>query len=256
MGRGVDGKPHEWVIDVSETPTTEVAARLWARMRLKDVDVEDRDAQVAMSLRYGVVCSATAFVAVSLKEVPGQKPERVDIPVLLPETWSEEAFRGVFAGAAAACAFAGPSVSSLAGGFDPPETAPRSRRLVGGFLGGSRHSGAKLPMTPPQPPKPLPSSTGASRPQLLVDAEAFLERLKDGGAVADAEWQRFVTALKAELLQGWSDLDRARFYEVLVTLRTYGRHAELPKALEVEPADVDARRSWRRARQALGHATP
>lgn len=267
-GSGTDGKPHEWAIAVPDAPTTEVAATLWARMQLKDM--EDRDAQVALSLRYGVVCSATAFVAVSLKEVPGAKPERVDIPVLLPETWNAEAFRGAFAGAAAcrrvsisALSLAGsPASAAFAGGFGLG--APSRSR--GGFLDGIRRvAGSMLPsrppMTPPKAPTPKapPPSTGGSRPQLLVDAEAFLGKLKTGKAVGKGDWKHITQALAAEAktsFTGWSELDRSRLYEVLVTLRPYGYTVDIPATLQTEPTDVDARRNWRRARQALGHATP
>ena len=55
-------------------------------------------------MAYGVACAHTSFVAVSEKKVPGQKPERVEIPVNLPAGWVYEkvfgtgAFRGITVG--------------------------------------------------------------------------------------------------------------------------------------------------------------
>ncbi|MDO8599551.1 MAG: VIT domain-containing protein [bacterium] len=262
VGRGTDGKPCEWAIDVPETPTTEVASRIWARKRL--TEVKDPDAQVALSLRYGIVCSATAFVAVSLKAVPGQKPERVDIPVLLPETWDYDAVFGSSKGGnlAAFAAVAGTGLSrrmtfgAPGGGFLGSErletlslgggASRGGGQDIGGFDVGAIGMADAADDTDPAIP---------TTPQLLEHAERFLVVLEGGGSVEDTEWQAFTTTLAVETFQGWSDLDRARLYEVLATLRTYGRSAEIPKVLEVEPSDVDAQRAWKRARRGLGYAT-
>ena len=67
--------------------------KLWAREFIRET--QNVEKQTAISLEYGVICRHTSFVAISEKEVPGQKPVRVEIPVNLPHTWEmEEAFSG------------------------------------------------------------------------------------------------------------------------------------------------------------------
>ena len=277
LGSSPDGKAYEWDIAVPESSPSSTVSQIWARMRLKEAEGED---QVELSLRYGIICQATAFVAVSLKDEPGQAPERVDIPVLLPETWNYDAVFGNVS--AAFCGFvgsggAGPVFARTAGfGFAPfPD--------VSGLDG---HGLMSLEASPPLP-DPLPNLTtldpteasqdvlsdgfpwdkmapvsvgtapvpAAARPKLLEEAKAFLRMLESGSSISTAEWLAFTNTIASETYLLWSDLDRADLYETIIRIRPYGFIVEIPKALEAEPADAGARRSWQRARQALGFAT-
>lgn len=80
-----DNRPY-WDVDGTGAKACDFAAQVWARDFIRERS-QDVDAQVTASLKYGVICQHTSFVAVSEKEVPGQKPERVEIPVNLPDTW-------------------------------------------------------------------------------------------------------------------------------------------------------------------------
>lgn len=147
QGRGVDGTKHKWTIDVPHETTSPLGALLWAKMQMRAT--HDREEQTALSLRYGLVCASTAFVAVSQKQKPGEKPVRVDIPVLLPHTWEYDDMP--FAAGAGLCRRAavasvqvnclmlmddGPRAAGLAGGtFDRGIGlgAPARRRVTGGI---------------------------------------------------------------------------------------------------------------------------
>ncbi|MFH1098947.1 MAG: VIT domain-containing protein [Candidatus Uhrbacteria bacterium] len=285
LGRGTDGKPHEWPIVVPAEPTTELGSRLWAKARIRAAD-EHREL-AAISLRYGIICATTAFVAVSLKEKPGEQPVRVDVPVLLPEAWDHEAvFGGVVAGGAGSArrcaavrgapAAAGTFVGSISGGVRRSASPRAGTAYLGGTavaksagppaddssddtlgaaeeleameaMGGGAEEMETAALLPNSPP---PAS---SRPQpLLVIAEAILASLKANDIVAEAVWKPFCDALAIETFKDWSELDRARLYEVLVEFRAYARRAEIPEAIVAEPADVDAYHCWQRARRGLG----
>ena len=97
---GLDSNLPFWDVDGAGAKDCDFAAQVWARDFIREKP-QDVDAQVTASLKYGVICQHTSFVAVSEKEVPGQKPERVEIPVNLPDTWVyDEVFgQGVVLGA-------------------------------------------------------------------------------------------------------------------------------------------------------------
>ena len=92
-GRNPEGKEVSWSLSIAGAADCKFAPQLWAREFIRE-NPEEAEKQIATSLRYGVVCLHTAFVAISLKEVPGQKPERVEIPVNLPAGWDYEAVFG------------------------------------------------------------------------------------------------------------------------------------------------------------------
>jgi Ca-activated chloride channel homolog len=104
-GTAADGSPYERTLtavqragDASGTPAT----ALWARARLRDLEdayacvdpgrddvLESLEHQiVATSLRFGVACRFTAFVAVDSRVVTdGSTPHRVTLPVQVPSGW-------------------------------------------------------------------------------------------------------------------------------------------------------------------------
>ncbi|MEV5569642.1 VIT domain-containing protein [Spirillospora sp. NPDC052269] len=95
-GRSPDGSPREHRAPgvKSDAP---MASALWARAHLRDL--EDRYAVsgstaleadiVETSLRFGVLCRFTAFVAVDSRVVSeGQNPHQVTQPVELPDGWT------------------------------------------------------------------------------------------------------------------------------------------------------------------------
>src|SRR5690606_27327273 len=89
-----DGEP--WERRVPATVSGGTAARaIWARARLRDLEdryeIGERDLEqeiVDTSLRFGVLCRFTAFVAVDTRVVAGGEPEhRVVQPVEPPSGW-------------------------------------------------------------------------------------------------------------------------------------------------------------------------
>ena len=114
--RGIrpDGEPWQARIParISDEPT---AAVLWARDHLRDLEdgyaasrpgaTEDRI--VATSLRFGVLCRFTAFVAVDSRVVTeGGTPHRITQPVELPSGWQPPAPPQHFAAAPRMASFA------------------------------------------------------------------------------------------------------------------------------------------------------
>jgi hypothetical protein len=104
-GTASDGAPFEAAVGAVTGGTPAVAAN-WARAHLRDL--EDRYATLAghdtaalarleheitsVSLRYGVLCRFTAFVAVDSAVVTdGKAPHRVTQPVELPSGWGQPA---------------------------------------------------------------------------------------------------------------------------------------------------------------------
>lgn len=266
VGSGADGKPVEWPIAVPAQPTTDLGARLWAKARIRET--EDRDERTTLSLRYGIIGPTTAFVAVSMKAQPGQQPERVDIPVLLPHTWEFDAVRagaslasGGFA--AAACAVMVGEVSDASYGLGPPAAAAASpSRRVGAmrrFVGSVRRIATRSASpVPPQPPDVVPA-TPAPR-DLIVRAKALLELLGAAShdrTVADDQWRQLERLLTEEARQGfvdWSEQDQAELYMLLLQLRDYGYSTAIPEVIRQEPKNPDARRIWQRARRHAGVA--
>lgn len=123
VGDGPKGKKLTWFIDASDAKECDFAAKVWAREFIREHS--DKEAQLAASLKYGVICKHTAYVAISLKAKPGGKPERVEIPVNLPSGWDYEAVFGGAVGALGAKGLfanrVGMAPRSLSRGFAPAD---------------------------------------------------------------------------------------------------------------------------------------
>ncbi len=91
-GKDSDNKKCSWEFSATGAKECDFIAQIWAREFIREN--QDKKMQIDASLKYGVICNYTSFVAVSLKEVPGKKPERVEIPVNLPAGWDYEAVFG------------------------------------------------------------------------------------------------------------------------------------------------------------------
>ncbi len=165
-GRDVSGTKHEWTIDVPQDATSPMGALLWAKMKMRET--HDREEQTRLSLRYGIVSSGTAFVAVSEKVVPGEKPVRVDIPVLLPHTWEyDDTFAGVAIGASVCRRMVGiPVMAVHVAEVNLLERTQSVSRLTGAFGSGPPLRGAG---------PTLGARLGSNDPSLLA---------KVGGAIA------------------------------------------------------------------------
>ncbi|MET8143277.1 VIT domain-containing protein [Sphaerisporangium sp. NPDC005288] len=254
-----DGGP--WEQRLEGRPAEGDAPRaIWARAHLRRL--EDRYAVgehalehdiVAASLRHGVLCRFTAFVAVDTRVVAEGGPRhRVVQPVELPSGWEAPGFAAPIA--AAPMAASAPAVFSVMGGegtlmagggpapgaagapvgdaafgggpFAVPSGAPRGPMFA-------RPSSPR--MAPPAPP--VPHSLDIVRPQLAAE----LARLREQEALAAPERSRYLADLGSRL----------------AALAAYvGGENELSalardlSACEGDPAaDVDA--LWRRAVERL-----
>ncbi len=111
---------------------------------------------------------------------------------------------------------------------------------------------------------PLGSSVNmalkAETPPALKTAEELHTALTIGSTdtAVDAIRLRFKHELEeaeGAKFTGWSELDRARIYLLIVTLRVYGFIFAVADALQFMPCDADAYRLWAKARRLLGQPT-
>ncbi len=145
-GTASDGAPFE-ATAAAVTGGTPAAAANWARAHLRDL--EDRYATRAghdtaalarleheitsVSLRYGVLCRFTAFVAVDSRVVTdGKAPHRVTQPVELPSGWVPQS-----APVASALTVAGGIAPAPAPRPGPPQARPLSGRGPRSAAGGT-----------------------------------------------------------------------------------------------------------------------
>lgn len=147
VGHGEDGKQHRYPAKVADADTP-IGAQLWARSKLRQLQMQRReerhsghgpkdDAFTAISLRYNILGPTTAFIAVSERAMPGQeKPERVDVPVMVPRGWEFDAVSGPLS-AFAAGAPAGPIPVmrvGMAAALGSPMPSATRRRSVGSVM--------------------------------------------------------------------------------------------------------------------------
>jgi Ca-activated chloride channel family protein len=161
-GTASDGAPFEAVAS-AVTGGTPAAAANWARARLRDL--EDRYATLAghdtaalarleheitgVSLRYGVLCRFTAFVAVDSSVVTdGKAPHRVTQPVELPSGWGQQAPAAPVPVALAAASGLAPAPAAprpgAPSGWVPqsgPPSGRRAKQTSGGAVGWTAAAG-------------------------------------------------------------------------------------------------------------------
>ena len=92
----INNKWHCTSGDWSDSLECDFISNIWAREFIREN--KDEGEQTKISLKYGVICSYTAFVAVSTKAVPGEKPVVVEIPVNLPSGWNYDKIFGLSGG--------------------------------------------------------------------------------------------------------------------------------------------------------------
>jgi Ca-activated chloride channel homolog len=226
------------------------ATRVWARAQLRALedrfavqpfyDLEDRI--VATSLRHGVLCRFTAFVAVDSRVVTdGSGPHRVAQPVELPSGWTPAP--GAFdAAPAARLSAAGPvparamapagrtrgvgapaGVGALRPGpaMSPPPGGPVRSPAASRPRGGTAAAGATPDGTVPGGPVP---AGGAGDPR---EDEAAAARTDAARQVAD-ELAELLDQAAAAHGRRWAHLSdlRTRLAGLLVALRGAGAPAE------------------------------
>jgi Ca-activated chloride channel family protein len=268
-GTGTDGKSYEWDIRIPDRETTKLAEKVWVKEKLRKTDDEKK--KTGLSLRYGVLGPTTAFVAVSEKAKPGEKPVRVEVPVLLPHTWE---FSTAFVGSISCrrmTAFRGGGVHSLSGGPLLTRSGP--------CLGLSFFSGREAPPIGSQeehfdadvgagefchlvaPEETLDADTPGTTivPPLLLTAERLLAMVESKAPKKELQkkWAEFKAELESATTaefwksDAWSELNKARLYQILATLAEHGYKVTIPDELEKQPKDADAYRCWQSGRKIL-----
>ncbi len=268
--QGMDalGQPVVLSIDLTKAAECTYAHQLWAREKLRDHQLS-ADQQCAISLGYGVLCSKTAFVAISLKTVPGAKPERVEIPVALPHTWDYDAVFGTgvpMSGFVAAVA-----------GYAPP-TLGIDRGRGHSFIARSHPTyGARFeapddsilfetgpPMTPDLPEDlPIPISTTLPVGSHPVDELENLVKALEAGHLkrpeAEAQWKVLKSKVSVNKMSLWTIEQKAKAYFLLVKLQAFGFTVSQvvlrAVAVKPDPSDKSAFDWWLKARRYLGAAT-
>ncbi|MGC5013909.1 VIT domain-containing protein [Streptosporangium sp. DT93] len=256
--RGLDAAGRPWERRVGATTVDNPAMRsIWARARLRSLEdryaAGDRSLEteiVETSLRYGVLCRFTAFVAVDSQVVAEGGPgHRVIQPVELPRGWASPV-------AAAPMAPMSMTSASYAGAGAAPAPAPPP------------------PMGPPGMAAPgAPPAFGASMPVAGLSQEAAAGGFDDrarilprsapkpaaprGGAVQEPPREQLAQELK--LLRAAESLPEAERLRVLedlgsrlAALAVYlGGHPELTALAEDLRAGGDLDTLWRRAVEGL-----
>jgi Ca-activated chloride channel family protein len=231
-GVRADGTPYEAKM-LAATGGNPASTANWARAHLRDL--EDRyvsldghddgeltrlERQITdVSLRHGVLCRFTAFVAVDSRVVTdGAAPHRVTQPVELPAGWHPAgAGLPLMAGPAAACAAPAPMVPEsaddgaiyLAG---RARSAAMPMEIPGGPGGPAPRPGGPAPLAarrprpapppgrPPLPPGSNPFRGGDARLPVARDQLAGeLAALRREQDAADAERLRFLADLATRL---------------------------------------------------------
>jgi len=245
-GRLASGR--EWRAEVPARPADNPAlAAVWARGRLRDLedahaagrgaDQELERRIVATSLRFGVLCRFTAFVAVDNRVVnEGGRLRRVAQPVDAPQGWDMFGPSPVGAGVAGAVMAA-------------PAATDRSRVVRRAAPAG----GMVRPLLAKASPVPLPGRRAAA--PVVVPLDAYRRRARELRA-------RFAEAGEGERAGRLAGL-RRQLGELLDDLRSVGAPAEELRPLDellAELARLDGERLagaevlagvWERALQVL-----
>ncbi|MBO3745558.1 VWA domain-containing protein [Streptosporangiaceae bacterium NEAU-GS5] len=231
-GTTADGRPWEATAQATRTDSTAPRTQ-WARAHLRALedryaagDTSLESAIVAASLKFGVLCRFTAFVAVDTRVVAEGGPEhRVSQPVELPSGWEMPMPAAIPAAAPmmakmATFTSADPMAPPAPGGPPPfgPTTLPTveaggaasevsvarpaaRRRPAHGF------AGAPMPPSPPGP-KPAATTLDGVRPQL----EEELSRLSQAAGLSEGDRRRYLADLGsrlrvlADMIDGHADL--------------------------------------------------
>ncbi len=253
-GTGSDGKPWEQHTAATITESTS-ASSIWARAHLRDLedrytisgsdDLERRI--VETSLRFGVLCRFTAFVAVDSRVVAeGGTPHQAIQPVEAPDGWATPMAAPMVAPASFTAQMDAPAPPPMAYGAPPPAPGamppPPAPGAVAG-RGSARPPEAAYRMARPPAPGPAPAPRRARRP-LSQEIATELERLRH---VPDDHDQR-LDHLTRELPPILDSLIRHMTSHNLDTTTLRTLRDEL-RHLTTSSAPTDVNEVWTRALQ-------
>ncbi|GHH27484.1 VIT domain-containing protein [Lentzea cavernae] len=237
-GRTRDGSDWQETVAVREHTSAAVRAQ-WARAALRDLEdryaIGDRSLEesiVRTSLRFGVLCRFTAFVAVDERIVSDGTVHRVVQPVEQPAGWERQA--PGFPMPMASFAGGAPSVAAAFGAAPPPPAAPMAR---GDMRPGAapKRMRASAPVAMPRPmPVPPPADSGDLREVVALE----VRRLEKDAALPT--WER------RDLLD-----DLASRLGTLVAGRQGAEYAPLHGLISEITAGGDVDALWARALEVL-----
>ena len=220
----------------------------WARARLRDLEdrVRGRRARAGAarssrtSLRFGVLCRFTAYVAVDTRVVTeGGETRRVTQPVELPSGWEmpDMALRAISLGAS----FAAP-VAAAPAAMPPPMPAARKARAFPQLdrLDAATAAAGGVPGQRQRREARAKAETGSAAPATDVRDIVAVEarRLRDAEGRPAAERRDMLADLASRL-------------RVLLAGLTGPEHAELHALVALLTADGDVDTTWREARRVL-----
>jgi Ca-activated chloride channel homolog len=256
-GRTRDDQPFSTTVALRQQAGPAVTAQ-WARARLRDLEdayaagEHDLEARIiATSLRFGVLCRFTGFVAVDSRVVnEGGRTHQVTQPVELPSGWQTAQLA------------AAPMFLAASGGLLPQPEAMHSgsapvQAMSRASSGGPRETGAQLFAAMPSS---MQSSVGGLRRKAAERA----------GAPTTVEDMRQIVAVEVRRLHDASDrpgyerrdllADLVSRLSVLLAGQTGGAYAPLHALLAYLSGDGDLDARWAEARRVLeefggAHAT-
>ncbi|WP_229073287.1 VIT domain-containing protein [Actinoplanes sp. DH11] len=266
IGRTRDDQPFRTAVTVQQRAEPAVTS-LWARARLRDLqdayaagDHALEQEIVHTSLRFGVLCRFTAFVAVDERVVnEGGSTKRVTQPVEFPSGWEMPASTPVphhfTAGAAPALASfdAMPPASPMAPSPPPPGPGRPGfspvRAKAGGVLGAAAAGGSA--------PRGFMAPMGRARrggPMAFQDTELAVSEIRDLIAV-EADRLRESGGLPALDRRDLLD-DLASRLEVLITSVSSTELDRLRELITLLRGDASLQEKWTAALRVLGELSP
>ena len=251
-GRTRDGK--EWSAQLVPTPTTDPAlTTVWARAHLVDLtdayasdpygaNAELEQRITAVSLRFGVLCRFTAWIAVDTRVVAGgQEVHQVVQPVEPVRGW--EMLDQPVALMAASMPYAGGAVAAARPFMVPPASAPMMPRALG-----------RARSMNPKPDRLLQKRAKEQAETALVAFRAALAveagRLADAEGAPAYERREVLADLGTRLGVLLDDLDRQSPGAPVDRVRQLAQRCADDRPLTL--ADDEFERLWADARTALG----
>ena len=239
------GEKVRFPVHTDNLEEVDYAHQLWARESFRRLNRYDEEL-TSVSLQFGVLCERTAFVAVYYKDIPGQKPEKVNIPVALPHTWKMESGWGRVSA----------SYSEGSVGAIRCRGAVRSRsltsqqsdfELLGSPIGfsGEREEELSLATIPQK----------VSKAKILIsEFEGLSGKLLRGKRVSSLAVAGLIQKLSAISIEDWSESEKVQMYKQLGLLVSngFGVPFELLSKFENEPSDDLNKAIWKEARILLG----
>lgn len=242
-GKDQSNKELCWDLHPEEAIECDFAAQVWAKDYIRET--QDEDKQTQASLKYGVICRYTSFVAVSLKEVPGKKPERVEIPVNLPVGWDYEAVFGapvtIKTMRTAALGAATAKLYELSAEEEPVAMTADFEDI---------RFETTVPSTPTPPVLPIIPSQPVTPSKFTLDAKDIVDRMigilialskgkRDEAKKAFAGVKRELTKKKVKQLNNYTV---AMLYYFALRLRSYGLRLDenIMAELSVKPKTSDS----------------